>query len=86
MTGPDEIDALRSRVIEIVNDIVQLRRAPPDAARELDRIRTALVRLEGALDPFVGLAAEWDYDPDRRDQIERRILSAAETLRRDFGT
>lgn len=86
MTGRDEIDALRSRIIEIANDIVQLRRAPADAALELDRIRTELVRLEGALDPFVALAAEWDYNPDRRDELERIILSAAETLRRNFDT
>lgn len=86
MTGRDEIDALRSRVIEIANDIVQLRRAPPDAARELDRIRTELVRLEGALDPFVGLAADWDYYVDRRPEVEQHILSAAESLRRSLGT
>lgn len=86
MAGRDELAALRSRIIDIVNDIVQLRRAPPDAARELDRIRTELVRLEGALDPFVGLAADWDYYVDRRSEVEQHILRAAETLRRNFDT
>jgi hypothetical protein len=86
VAGRDEIDAIRSRIIEIVNDVVQLRRAPPDAAHELDRIRTELVRLEAALDPFVGLAADWDYHPDRRPEVEQHILRAAETLRRNFDT
>lgn len=56
------------------------------AARELERLRTELVTLGAALDPFVGLAAEWDYDPERRDELERQILNAAETLRRNFDT
>ena len=85
MSENDEIRAIRLRVIEIANDVVQERRPPQDAARELDRIRTDLVRLEGALDPFVGLAAGWDYYVDRRPDYEREILIAAETLRRRFG-
>lgn len=86
VTGRGEIDGLRSRIIDTVDDIVQLRRPPPAAARELERLRTELVTLGAALDPFVGLAAEWDYDPDRRDELERQILNAAETLRRNFDT
>ena len=86
MTGRDEIRALRSRVIDTVNDIVQQRRPPSDAARELDELRAELVLLEEALGPFVGLAAEWDYDPDRRHAIEHDILNAAESLRRNLGT
>ena len=72
-------------MIEIANDVVQERRPPQVAARELDRIRTDLVRLGEALDPFVGLAATWDYDPDRRPEYEREVLIPAETLRRRFG-
>lgn len=34
--------------------------------------------------PFVGLWATWDYDPSRRADVEREILAAAETLRRNF--
>jgi hypothetical protein len=82
----DEIRALRSRVIDIADDVVQLRRSAPDAARELDRIRTELVRLEAALRPFVGLAAQWDYGSARQPDVEHEIVSAAETLRRNFGT
>jgi hypothetical protein len=80
-----EMRALRSRVIDIANDIVQTRCSAPEAALELDRLRASLVLLESALRPFVGLAAEWDYNPDRRPEVEREILSAAETLRRNFG-
>ena len=86
MTERDEIRALGSRVIDTIDDVVQLRRAPHGAARELDELRTELVMLEEALRPFVGLAAEWDYDPDRRHELEQEILRAAETLRRNFGT
>jgi hypothetical protein len=86
MPESDEIRALWSRVIDIANDVIQLRCSAPEAARELDRVRTNLVRVEGALRPFVGLAAEWDYNLGRRPEIEHEILSAAETLRRNFGT
>ncbi len=86
MPESDEIRALRSRVTDIANDVIQLRRSAPEAALELDRLRASLVLLETALRPFVGLAAEWDYDPARRPEVEREILSAAETLRRNFGT
>jgi len=85
VTENDEIRAIRLRVIEIANDVVQERHSPQDAARELDRIRSDLVRHGEALDPFVGLAAAWDYDVDRRPEYEREILIAAETLRRRFG-
>jgi hypothetical protein len=81
----DEIRALRSRIIDIANDVVQLRCSAPEAALELDRLRASLVLLESALRPFVGLAAEWDYDPDRRPEVQRQILSAADTLRRNIG-
>jgi hypothetical protein len=86
MSESDEIRALWSRVIDIANDVIQLRCSAPEAARELDRVRTNLVRLEDALRPFVGLAAEWDYNPGRRPDVEREILSAGETLRRNVGT
>jgi hypothetical protein len=86
MPDSDEIRALSSRVIDIANDVIQLRCSAPEAALELDRLRASLVLLEAALRPFVGLAAEWDYNPDRRPEIEREILSAAETLRRNVGT
>jgi hypothetical protein len=86
MPESDEIRALWSRVINLANDAIQLRCSAPEAARELDRVRTDLVRLEVALRPFVGRAAEWDYDVDRRPQVEREILSAADTLRRNSET
>ena len=85
MSDSGEIRALWSRVIDTANDIVQQRRAPYDAARELDLLRVELVRLEEALRPFVGLGAQWDYDADRRQECEHEILAAAETLRRSFG-
>jgi hypothetical protein len=81
----DEIRALWSLVIDAANDVIQQRRLAPDAARELDRLYLDLVRLKGALRPFVGLAAAWDYDPARRPEVEREILVAAETLRRHFA-
>jgi hypothetical protein len=84
VAGSDEIHALWSRVIGIADDVIQQRRAAQDAARELDRLRVGLVRLEEALRPFVGLAAQWDYDVDRREEREREILRAAETVRRNF--
>jgi hypothetical protein len=86
MPESDEIRTLWSRVIDIANDVIQQRCSAPEAARELDRVRTNLVELEDALRPFVGLAAEWDYNAGRRPEVEREILSAAETLRRNFGT
>ena len=86
MPESDEMRVLWSRVIDIANDVIQLRSSAPEAALELDRLRANLVRLEYALRPFVGLAAEWDYNPGRRPEVEREILSAAETLRRNFGT
>jgi hypothetical protein len=70
----DEIRALRSRVIDIADDVIQLRRSAPEAARELDRIRTELVRLEAALRPFVGLAAQWDYDSALRPAVEHESV------------
>lgn len=85
MTGSDEIHALWSHVIGIADDVIQLRRAAQDAARELDQLRVELVRLDEALRPFVGLAAQWDYDVDRREEREQEILRAAETVRRNFG-
>ena len=85
MSSSDEIRAVWSRVIDTANDILQQRREPHDGARELDQLYVELVRLEEALRPFVGLAAEWDYYADRREECERQILSAAETLRRNFG-
>ncbi len=72
-------------MIGIANDVIQQRRAAQDAARELDQLRVELVRLEEALRPFVGLAAQWDYDVDRREEREREILRAAETVRRNFA-
>jgi hypothetical protein len=80
----DEIQALRSRVIETVYDIVNERRPVAEAAHELDRLRVDLVRLEVALRPFVGIAAEWDCNPERRSEIEDGIISAAESLRRNL--
>jgi len=79
---PQEVGALRSRVFEIANDITQERRPPVAAARELDQIYVGLAKLGTVLEPFIGLAAEWDYDVERREEIEKRILVAAETLRR----
>jgi hypothetical protein len=85
VTGSDETHALWSRVIGIADDVIQQRRPAQDAARELDQLRVELVRLEDALRPFVGLAAQWDYDVDRRQEREQEILRAAETVRRNFG-
>jgi hypothetical protein len=81
----DEIDAIWARALHTANEIIQRRRNPVDAARELDQLRVELVRLEAALERFVGLAATWDYDPVRRDEIEHDILIAAETFRRNFS-
>jgi hypothetical protein len=82
----DQIQALRSRVIETVCELLNERRPAPEAARELDRLRTELVRLEVAIEPLVGLAPEWEYYPDRRPDIERKILSAADSVRRKVET
>jgi len=53
-----------------------------DAARERDRLRTDLVHLWVALEPFAGIAAGRDYDRERRSEIEREIRSKADSLRR----
>jgi hypothetical protein len=80
-----DVDALWARALDTVNEIIQQRRQPADAARDLDRMHTELVRLSGALEPFVGQWAAWDYDPGRRHEVERTILSAAETFRRAYS-
>ena len=71
-----------AQALDIANDVIQRRRDPAEAARDLDRLRTELVKFGAALDGFVGLWAAWDYDTARRDEIEREILIAAETFRR----
>jgi hypothetical protein len=81
-TEGDEVDAIWARVIDTINDIIQQRREPLDAASELDELRVKLVRLEAALRPFVEFAAGADYDSSRRDEIRHEILIAAETFRR----
>ena len=85
MQRSDETRELWSHVIETVNDIIQQRREPAEAARELDALRAELVLLGEALLPFVGLAAQWDYDVDHRYEHAHEIVRAAETLRRGFG-
>lgn len=84
MPEGEEIQALRSRILKSARDIIDGTQPPTEAARELDGIRTNLVHLEVAFRPFAGLAGKWDYDPDRRFDIEREILSAAESLRRSL--
>ncbi len=84
MAESEEIEALTSRVIEAIHDLINEKRPAPEVAHDLDRLRTHLVRLEIALRPFVGIAAEWDYNPARRPEIEREIVLAAESLRRNL--
>lgn len=85
MAENDEVRALWSQVLGAAEDIIQQRRPGPDTAHELERLYVELVRLQGALEPFVGLAAQWDIDTDRRSEREHEILVAAETLRRKFA-
>ena len=85
MAASDATAAIVVRVIDTASDVIQGRRAPQDGARDLERIRTDVVRLEAALRPFIGLAAEWDLYTDRRPEIERDMLVAAETLRRSLA-
>ncbi len=85
MADTDEVRAVWSRVLDAAQDISQQRRPAPETAHELERLYVEIVRLQGALEPFVGLAAQWDYDIDRRPECEQEILVAAETLRRKFA-
>jgi hypothetical protein len=77
------IDAIWGRVLDIANDIIQLRRDPVDAVRELNDLRVELFRIEAALGRFVDLPTSWDDDPRRRKEIEHEILIAADTFRRE---
>lgn len=85
MAENDEVRALWSKVLDAAEDIVQERRPAPETAHDLERLYVDLVRLRDAVEPFVGLAAQWDYDVDRREECEHEILVAAETLRRTFA-
>lgn len=82
MTTGDDAQALKAHIFETVRDIVYERRTAVDAARDLDSLRSNLVLLSAALDPFVGQAARWDLYPEDRSEIETEIRSAAESLRR----
>jgi len=92
-----ELEALRSRLLETANDTIQERRAPGDAARELYEIYVSLVKLEVLLQPFISLAPPWEYydeieqkvleeDREEIEQIEQKIVVAAETLRRKLSS
>lgn len=85
MADTDEVRAVWSRVLDAAEDIIQRRRPAHETAHELERLYVEIVRLQGALEPLVGLAAQWDYDVARRPEREQEILSAAETLRRKFA-
>ncbi|HEV8103522.1 MAG TPA: DUF2283 domain-containing protein [Gaiellaceae bacterium] len=84
LTADADINAIWARIVEALHDITKQARAPADAARELDRLYVEVSKIKAALRPFVGLAAGWDYDANRRDETERTIVSAAESLRREL--
>jgi len=72
-------------VIDTTNDIVQQRRAPQDAARELDQLQSISSGSRWHSARSLDSPRKWDYDADRRQECEREILAAAESLRRNFG-
>ena len=50
---------------------------PIDAARAIWKVARRAPASEIALRPFIGLASEWDDDPDHRDMYDEEIRSLA---------
>ena len=84
LTDDADINAVWARVIDALQAIPRQMRTPVEAACELERLYVKVSRIQSALRPFVGLAAGWHYDPNRREETERTIVNAAESLRREL--
>ncbi len=86
----DVVKAVRQQVHQCALDIVEGRVSPSEGAALLERLRNELVELGELLEGFVGLEAEHEIAGcdraagklQRSEEIEREIVSRAETPRR----
>lgn len=80
-----EVDALIRRAVAIANSILQGEIEAHRGAQRLWEIHNAVVGLDDDLLAFVGLASEWEDQPEYRDDYERRIILAADRFRARWG-
>jgi hypothetical protein len=82
--GHGPVDDLRAAAVvarAVAQDIVNARIPPQDGSRLLWwRVARKVPQVEPGLRPFIGLASEWEDDPDARADYERDMLTQAQAL------
>ena len=86
--GSGELSEYRSAMLSaawVARQLGQGSMEPIEAARSIWRIATLVPVSRNDLTPFIGLASEWDDDPESRSYYEEEIRSLALTLQNSSG-